>query len=84
MNLRKKIRKNLPIAIIGKHEIIGLEECALDMGQRRMSVKCYSQAGSAYFISKQDMVRFFKQFRMNNELVVELRKRNEMTDQRMK
>lgn len=84
MNARKKIRKNLRIAIIGEHEIIGLEECALDFQHRKMSVKCYSHSAGAYFIMKADILRFFRQFKMTKELTVELRGRKEIKDLRMK
>ena len=42
LNTRKKVKKNLRIAIIGAHEMIGLEECALEFKHRKMSIKCYS------------------------------------------
>lgn len=63
--------KTLPLVILGKNEIFGLEEIVEDCQQRQKTVTCLSKHGKCYFIDKSEFVQSVNQFRYSQAVIEE-------------
>jgi len=63
--------KTLRLVILSKNELIGLEEIIEDRTVRTKTVKCVSQAGMCYFITKEDFIHCVNLFRFSQAVIEE-------------